>query len=162
MDTVELAYWAGFFDGEGHIELAYTSPTYANPRGRYAFQVWLDQWTETPDEFFAPLLDKFGGRVIPHKKNPNCYRWYISGENGRRFLESILPYLRKKKRVAELGIEYQSMMQKGRGGKRTRLEETDIRARDIILREYYRLTEVTQPKRKRKLGRHTFVARKLR
>lgn len=161
MDAVQLAYWAGFFDGEGHIELAYTSPTSANPRGRYMFQVWIDQWTETPDEFFEPLVNNFGGRLIAHKKKPNSYRWYIGGENGKRFLETVLPYLRKEKRRAELAIQYQSMMQKGHGGKRSRLQESEIRVRDAILREYYTLTQVTQPKRSRKLGRHMFVPRKL-
>lgn len=56
-----------------------------------------------------------------------------------------------------MGIELQGRMQRGHGGKRARLQESEIRDRDAILREYYSLTQVTQPKRMRKLGRHMLV-----
>ncbi len=160
MRPEELAYWAGFFDGEGHIELAHTNPSGYNRYGRYMFQVWLDQWTDSPDIYFSQLLDNFGGRVIAHKEVGNVYRWYISGENGRRFLEALLPYLRDKKRAAELGIELQKRMQLGRGGRRTQLEESEVLARDTILKEYFSLIKGNKPKRIRKLGRRTLVEKK--
>lgn len=160
MRPEELAYWAGFFDGEGHVELAHTNPSRYNRYGKYMFQVWLDQWTDSPDVYFSQLLDTFGGRVIAHKGVGNVYRWYIGGEDGRRFLETLLPYLRDKKRTAELGIELQKRMQPGRGGRRTQLEESEVLARDTILKEYFSLIKGNKPKRIRKLGRRMLVGRK--
>ncbi len=147
-----LAYWAGFFDGEGHIEL-----DYRNPYGSYVFQVWIDQWTKTPDALFGELLDNFGGRLILQRNSPNNFRWFISGENGKQFLEALFPYLRRKKRLAKLGIEMQRRMQRGHGGKRVRLQESEILTRDDILVEYFSLIEGNKPKRTLKLGQYILL-----
>lgn len=160
MRKEELAYWAGFLDGEGHIELAHTNPATYSPHGRYMFQVWIDQWTDSPDVLFAELLHNFGGRVIAHKKVGNSFRWYISGKNGRQFLEALLPYLRDKRRVAELGIALQKRMDTYRSKKGThRLPESEILARDAILKEYFSLVKGNKPKRIRKLGRRMLVGK---
>lgn len=158
MTNVSLAYWAGFFDGEGHIELAHTNPTGSKPYGQYTFQLWIDQWTNSPQLVFSELLGTFGGRVIAHKPAANKFRWYISGPNGRSFLEALLPYLRKKKEAAKLGIELQKRMQLNRGARRSaRLDEAEIYARDEILKKYYALFEGNRPKRIRKLGQRLLI-----
>ncbi len=152
MKNDKLIYWAGFFDGQGHVELAYTNPTHANPRGKYAFQVWINQWSKAPNEFFGELTANFGGRVIPSDKSSRPYnaRWYASGTSARSFLESILSYLRKRKREAELGVDLQRRMAKNRGKP---LTESEIKARDAILEEYFSLILGNNPSRRmRKLG----------
>lgn len=150
METDKLIYWAGFFDGQGHVELAYVKPTTARPRGRYSFQLWINKWARDPHTLFADLTSNFGGRVIPSDGSlPYNTRWYISGSTGRHFLESILPYLRVKKRVAELGIELQKRME--RNGNKV-LTATEIETRDRILEEYFSLIPGNKPSRIKKLG----------
>ena len=68
-----------------------------------------------------------------------------------------MPYLRKKKRPAELGIEMQKGMQSGHGGKRGPLQESEILARDAILKEYFTLIEGTKPRRTLKLGQYILL-----
>jgi len=150
----ELIYWADFFDGEGHIELAYrlsSSHSYLG-HGAYQFQVWADQRLDDPDYFFAELVNNFGGRVIPHKKWPGSFRWYIGSKLGRKFLEAILPYLRVQKRLAELGIAFQKSMQETRDNKLINVPKSEIIKRDNILREYFSLYRGTKSKRVLRLG----------
>lgn len=156
MERDKLIYWAGFFDGEGHIELAFiisTPGAYYGSGGHYYFQLWIDQRIEKPNEFFAELLDNFGGRIIPHKKWPGSFRWYIGGQNGRQFLDAILPYLRVKRRTAELAIEFQKSKERTRERHLIRLPASEIELRDKILEEYFSLFRGTKSKRNRKFGR---------
>ena len=155
MDKEKLAYWAGFFDGEGHVELAFTNRKPYSRRGRYMFGVWINQWTKAPDVLFDELSKNFGGVPKLQKKTPNNVRWQIAGPNGRQFLEALLPYLRKKKRQAQLGIEMQRRMDFYRNERRGRpLPESEILDRDAILLEYFSLFEGNKPKRKPNLGQY--------
>ena len=156
MKKEKLAYWAGFFDGEGHVELAFTNPIPSSRRGRYMFQIWITQWTKTPYILFAELLENFGGKITKSQKNvTNIFKWHIAGPNGRQSLEALLPYLRKKKRQAELGIEMQRRMDFYRNERRGRpLPESEILDRDAILKEYSSLIEGNRPKRKLNLGQY--------
>lgn len=144
MEKETNIYWAGFFDGQGHIELGYRKPTNSSPYGAYIFQIWIDQWTKNPSEFYADLLEAFGGKLIPHKKSSGSIRWFISGEKGRGFLEALLPYLRGNKRAAELGIALHKRMRTNG----TLLDEAECQARDIILEEYYSLMQDNEPKKR--------------
>lgn len=155
MEQDRLGYWAGFFDGEGHIELTFTTSTLGAHygHGRYLFQLWIDQRIENPKVFFAELLNNFGGSIIPHDKWPGSFRWFISGEKGRRFLEAILPYLRIKRREAELAIDFQKSMQRTIDERLIRLPAPEIELRDKILEEYYALFKGTKSKRTLKFGR---------
>lgn len=148
MDEKSIIYWAGFFDGDGHVELAYRTPTQYSHYGTYSFSVWINQGTENPEELFVELLKAFGGGIITNDtKHPHHQRWYISGDKGRCFLETIVPYLRIKKRTAELGIELQQAMHRGSKP----LTEEEIHFRDHILEEYYSL--INKPIRVLKFGR---------
>lgn len=156
MDRDKIIYWAGFFDGEGHIEISYQNPTYANPYGRYSFEVFITQVAKNPNNFFADLLEIGGGVNKNNKSNPNWdpnnYHWRVSGERARSFLEVILPYLRGKKRAAELAIELSQRLSNFRLSRISRdeiIEET--RKRDAILRQFYDL-----PKRYKSKRRHSY------
>lgn len=159
MEREEFASWSGFFDGEGHIELDYRNPTRSNPYGAYVFQVWINQWTKTPEVLFGELLNSFGGSlIISSKGSPYNFRWFISGKNARQFLEALLPYLRKKKRVAKLGIELQRRMQAYRNKRGSRrLPKSEIYARDEIIKQYNSLIEGNSPRRILKLGQYKLL-----
>ena len=152
LDKEKLSYWAAFLDGEGHIKLDYRKVSKRSPRGGYVFQVYINQWTEEPDVFFGELKETFGGRVIAIRGTASSYRWYIGGDGGRRFLEAVVPYLRAKKRQAELGIGLQLLMRGRRGGPGRALEKEEILARDEMLKENYGLIRGSRIRRERRLG----------
>lgn len=106
MDELKKAYIAGFFDGEGCVQLC----KYRHPKTRGHLSYYLRVViANTEKEVLEQIQQEFGGkvkqrkRVKPHHKD-NFYL-EISTQQARAFLESVLPYLRIKRRQAELGIE---------------------------------------------------------
>ncbi len=104
----DLAYMAGFFDGEGCINLA--RRTKRGKRCRIHISIsntneWVIQWFHF----------NFGGSIVFEDRtseNPNwqnVWRWSItSGQQALRFLQAISPYLILKKPQAELAVKFQS------------------------------------------------------
>lgn len=91
---VEIAYLAGFFDGEGCISVVRGGPTIA---------VAVVQVDRRP---LDALAEHYGGRVAPHGKpkpgHRQAYRWQIYSANARVFLRDILPFLVVKRESAEM------------------------------------------------------------
>ena len=83
-DSEELAYLAGYFDGEGCVTVAsglrmLVSATY--PTGCQRLQ------------------EAFGGRVVRRKSDPGdkvIYQWTCFGERAEVALKALRPYLREK------------------------------------------------------------------
>jgi len=79
-----------------------------------------------------------------------AYRWFITGSAAKMFLEAILPYLKLKKEIAELGIELQTCIEDWKyflGSKRLSTEE--IVKRDTLITKYRELQR-PQPTRGRR------------
>ena len=98
---MELAYVAGFFDGEGYIGVRF--------RGREkSIQLVIEAYNTigTSIQFIASIL---GGTV--HKRsdskveNKPIYRWSLTGSRAAFALCMLLPYLVIKEERARLGIE---------------------------------------------------------
>lgn len=102
MRKTDIAYMAGFFDGEGCITLYKT-------RGIYSLHVDICQCNEHIIKWFQFC---FGGtihtRYENHHKFKKQWRWHTSGGNAMGFLKTIIPYLVLKKAEAELAIKFQS------------------------------------------------------
>ena len=94
----ELAYIAGFMDGERCIQIS---------RGGN-LSVTVDNTDIEPLQFF---MDIVGGNVTLSKRatkeRKKAYRWSIIEEEAPEFLRTILPYLICKKAEATLGIEFE-------------------------------------------------------
>jgi hypothetical protein len=82
----DLAWAAGFFDGEGSITLTATLPSYLR------LEVTCSQKTQLPLVLFERW---FGGNVYSNKpkKGEVCYVWKIYGANAVTFLSTLLPLL---------------------------------------------------------------------
>jgi len=109
MDTPEtlLAYFAGFFDGEGCIAVGKTG----RRKSQFGFAMQVGQ---TKTEVLELLQRYFGGRLFRSAKTgfqlKPFYTWTVCGNNAEHFLRSILPYLVTKKEEAELALEYRKTM----------------------------------------------------
>lgn len=102
MTDVDLAYAAGFFDGEGSIGVYRANQT----------QVQISNTCRESLENFARM---FGGKVIkvPGKhmedKNPKwrpAYAWRVYGLRAGECLALLLPYLKEKRPQAELFLQF--------------------------------------------------------
>ena len=101
--NAELAYIAGFFDGEGCVCI------YRVRNRTYALAVSVSQVDPRPLIFVSKF---FGGKVSArppqkgHSKLP-YFQWRLSASNACYFLEQILPFLINKKDQATIAIEFQ-------------------------------------------------------
>ena len=106
MKDTELSYIAGLVDGEGSISIS--KPT--NSNNSFTLEVTV---TNKDKQVISWLKESFGGGIrVKYKPEEkfywsDCYGWKISAQKGLVFLKKILPFLRIKKRQAELAIEFQ-------------------------------------------------------
>lgn len=105
----ELAYLAGFFDGEGNIDIAHAKRTASHPSEQYSLNVIVSQ----KDLTMLKAYKIFGGSI--YHDSQDCYQWHIHGYKASHFLKAILPYLRLKKDQAVKAIEFQKLVRPPRG-----------------------------------------------
>ena len=110
----EICYSAGLFDGEGSVS------AYLQTSGRSERKVpgLVVQLASTDKKVINWLISTWqAGWVISSKRDrPNhrlCYHWKLYGDNAKRFLEAVLPYLIIKREVAGLGISLRDRMKQG-------------------------------------------------
>lgn len=100
MRTVDKAYLAGIVDGEGYIGIIKSKDNY-----------FLTFAVDMADTQALELLAEVTGRRIETDIRKNLsykiqHRVRLGGVDAQNFLREILPYLRVKKNLAELAIEY--------------------------------------------------------
>lgn len=108
-DTLELAYFAGFIDGEGSFGLT--------PRkGKPTFQDRLEI-TQVNKEILEYLASIFGGHIYllsrQTKTRRVAYRLLIMGDTLKNLLPAIIPFLKLKKLQAEMILKYQQTLYYG-------------------------------------------------
>jgi len=92
MKDVDLAYAAGFFDGEGHVRTDMRNG-YLSLSCRVA---------QTRREVLDMLSAQFGGHVrFQSNKTGGCYFLDLNGRDAARFLGAIFPYLIVKRAEVE-------------------------------------------------------------
>ena len=110
----EIAWAAGFFDGEGWIGIRNTKK-----ETNYHCEIAIGQCEINPLLFFK---EKFGGHVYLHKPARGNYRasyqWHAHGWVAIDFLSLVLKYLKVKKVKAEGAITFQNTFK--RRGKPTK------------------------------------------
>lgn len=109
-NEIDLAYLAGFIDGEGSISIFRSGN-----RDHCMFNIY-----NTNELIMLWLKQMFEGNVCQLKRTRNEwkqeYSWYIGPQKASLVLKACLPYLKLKKRHAELFIAY-TETSKGRAGK---------------------------------------------
>lgn len=116
MNKTELAYIAGFFDGEGSISI----------HGKHHnVRVGLSNTNPLIPQLVCKL---FGGSVNINKSRSSkqfkvrplnhrlCLQWCLNGQKACKFLSKILPYLKMKNKQAILAMELQRTKRVTLGG----------------------------------------------
>lgn len=138
-----IIYWASFLDTEGHIEIGYYKPSKASRWGGYNCFINIMQKTDTPAEFYGELLTHYESKIIEPmpKLYPGNFRWCPSTLGTINFLTDVLPYLRIKKRQAELCLALleRRHIHSGRG-----LTEEEIGIRNEIVKEYNEISDLNK------------------
>lgn len=117
LTELEKAYLAGLFDGEGCISLSRGVSSY-NDRSYHQLMITVGMANKEGVEMFHR---EFGGTFTAIEKvhlNPNwstIYRWQVSsGKDCSKFLEVIGPYLRIKRPLVQLALDFISTIRRGR------------------------------------------------
>lgn len=111
-DIRESAYFAGFFDGEGHVMIREVRRD--NGTNRSIKYVGLEVHVALSNLCPDPLLrarDRWAGRVYGYKRPGRdriCHRWQACGQKASAFLSDVLPFLLVKQRQAALALELQA------------------------------------------------------
>lgn len=116
----DLAWCAGFFDGEGFVTIQERKSTVNGKVYRsYYLRIGVNHVAVGP---LNELLRILGGTIRKQLGEPTGNRhlrhsWQMSCQQAREALIKMMPYFRNKQNVAELGIELQNTM--GNRGERT-------------------------------------------
>lgn len=99
--TYQLAWAAGFIDGEGFVGL---SRGVSKKTGRPFHQLIVDV-SQMKREPLDVLVELFGSRVRLGRQG-TVYFWRVGTTDAVRVLREIAPYTVGKRRQVELGIEF--------------------------------------------------------
>ena len=116
---VDVAYLAGFFDGEGHIRIQRQSK-----RGSHMLQISVVQAEMTPLPLFKAT---FGGtireRMLKYKGGQRAlFTWQASSKVAQVSLEAMRPYLRTKLDEANVALRFRESF-RPQYGDRSKLPE---------------------------------------
>lgn len=133
LTTEDLAYMAGFFDGEGSITIHQNYRP--SPRGKspnHTLQVGIGN---IDPRVLTWIHSHFGGSfTIRRRRSPRhriVAQWIIRCSKAALFLEAIRPFIRMKRDQVDVGIAYQHTKSM-RGPKR-------VMAVDVAWREAQRV-----------------------
>ena len=111
-----IAYAAGIIDGEGYIGIKVYKPNTSNGTINYTYLPRL-MVKMNSGEVMDFLHGMFGGCVglVPQRDSGYFpgFVWELVGTRAAKVLKEILPFLRTKKRQAELAIRLQSRIEVG-------------------------------------------------
>lgn len=114
MDEKTLAYFAGFFDGEGCIQITKRKPYAKMKNPSYTLQVSLHN---THKGVIDKLQDLFGGYVGEHKQKAKdgcarLWQWSLHAKMANAFLDAVSPYLIIKAPEAKIALEFRQEISK--------------------------------------------------
>ena len=105
--TNDIAYIAGFFDGEGCIRIKKAS------QGGNSYFIWL-AITNSNKSILEFVKDIFGGQIRKAERTPNktIYHYNLSSSEATDMLKVLLGFLKEKKAQAELAIKFHQIKEK--------------------------------------------------
>jgi hypothetical protein len=110
MNKTDLAYMAGFFDGEGCVQIH--RGFVENKQIKYWLEITIVQAKEEGKQICEWFEFNFGGNSFKRKREREIYVWKIGARKAYNFLKQIYFYLRIKKKQVELVLEFQEKLNK--------------------------------------------------
>ncbi len=109
-DNLEIAYLAGFFDGEGGINV-HRRRYVKKLGGESIYYILRVDVANTDKQNIYRLKDLFGGCITLRKKqdqaNQAVWAWQITTKKAQDFLRAVYPYLRVKRKQAETAMQFE-------------------------------------------------------
>jgi hypothetical protein len=125
---LEIAWAAGFFDGEGCIRI---NKTKRNNSFRYYLQIFVRQVDPTPiykfNRLFEGSISWRERSVDTNSKARSIYTWSTAGPKAIKVLDNLYPYLAAKQTQADVAFEFQETL-KYQGG--YKLSEKQLQFRE--------------------------------
>lgn len=124
----ELAWAAGFIDGEGSIHIRKDNG-YKNPK--YSLILTVTNTNQESIEKIKSLFDEYGTTPEIKMRDGNTkpvYRFMSSGNKALHILKQIQPYVIVKREQVKLGIDFQSQETKNMGSKGQPKEYHDLQS----------------------------------
>jgi hypothetical protein len=114
-DMIADAAWAaGFIDGEGTISVR---RIWTKKLNRYVYQLYL-RAAQVEREPLEKIQRIFGGKIWSHQprgvNDAPFFDWSLTSEKAGLAIRVMLPYLTIKRERGLVGLEFQSIMVKGR------------------------------------------------
>jgi uncharacterized protein YdgA (DUF945 family) len=113
--THDVAWAAGFFDGEGFVTIQKRNTKAQNGKRYESYYLRIGVNHVAPEPL-NELLRIFGGTLrkqnlhtVLGNRKPR-HTWQLSCSQAKEALVQMMPYLRNKNKAAELGIELQNTM----------------------------------------------------
>jgi hypothetical protein len=107
----DAAYAAGFFDGEGHITIAFMLAKRKTLGTTYMMRVGASQNNPAP---LLWLRERWGGSVLKCTRRTDrdheTYKWVLCSRKAAVFLIDVLPYLKIKQRRAGIALRFQAKL----------------------------------------------------
>ncbi len=113
--THDVAWAAGFFDGEGYVTIQKRNSK--APSGKryqsYYLRIGINHVAVEPlhemIRIFGGTLRKQSLHTVAGNRKPR-HAWQLSCSQAKEALITMMPYFRNKQKAAELGIELQNTM----------------------------------------------------
>ena len=120
---IDLSYMAGWMDGEGSVSI--TKVRDIRKKGESWQYILIVNTANLHKGVLQWIINTFSpGRKLSksfYRKNHFAYQWQVRDRNALELLKILLPYLKVKKEIAKVGIEFQErkMREQKRGIKLT-------------------------------------------
>ncbi len=106
MNPCEVAYYAGYFDGEGSIQIGVNNhKALTSPQHTLRCSI-----TSNNGDICKSYKASFGGHLTSYfsqQTNKILWAWGTNANLAMAFLETISPFLRQKKQEATIAINFQ-------------------------------------------------------
>lgn len=127
LNNEDLAYIAGFFDGEGSVTIH--ENWRPSPRGKSPNHTLQVSIGNTDASVLIWVHSMFGGSLTTRKPRPGhriVTQWIIRSNGAAKFLATIRPFLRMKTKQADIALTFQNGKVRHRRNQLTK-EEIEFR-----------------------------------
>jgi hypothetical protein len=115
LSTEELSYLAGFIDGDGSINAQIVQR--ADYKLKFQIRVSITLFQDTKQHWFLLQMNKMIGGGTLRKRNDGISEYALVGKQSvSEMLQVLLPYLKLKRRQAELVLEICEQLSKKQDG----------------------------------------------